>query len=446
MKKDLITAMKKLLFLLTLMLSPVVASAQTVSDVQNSGCTARARGAGHAESVPTIILKKEGSVLWVEVQNFISTCDTNDFIVKSSMNEGNDEVPCSLTINIFPVTGEEPVDCVCPYNVSFTVRDLEPNSFYLKCWWYEGMVELTEGKTYQATDGGSFSDTFEINGIYYELFANSKTATVVPSPDHYSGDIVIPESVTYNGDTYKVTSIGDWTFYDCSDLTSVTIPNSVTTIGENAFAFCSGLTSVTIPNSVTSIGKKAFYGCFGLTSVTIPNSITSIGSGVFQSCSGLTSIVIPNSVTSIGDNAFYSCSGLTSVTIGNSVTSIGDNAFAYCSCLTSVTIPNSVTSIGGSAFSDCSSLASITIPNSVTSIGSSAFYWFSCLTSVTIPNSLTSIDSNVFCGCASLTSITIPNSVKSISFGAFRRCYSLTSVTIPNSVTSIDIYAFNGCI
>ena len=437
--------MKKLLFLLTLMLSPVVASAQTVSDVQNSGCTARARGAGHAESVPTIILKKEGSVLWVEVQNFISTCDTNDFIVKSSMNEGNDEVPCSLTINIFPVTGEEPVDCVCPYNVSFTVRDLEPNSFYLKCWWYEGMVELTEGKTYQATDGGSFSDTFEINGIYYELFANSKTATVVPSPDHYSGDIVIPESVTYNGDTYKVTSIGDWTFYDCSDLTSVTIPNSVTTIGENAFAFCSGLTSVTIPNSVTSIGKKAFYGCFGLTSVTIPNSITSIGSGVFQSCSGLTSIVIPNSVTSIGDNAFYSCSGLTSVTIGNSVTSIGDNAFAYCSCLTSVTIPNSVTSIGGSAFSDCSSLASITIPNSVTSIGSSAFYWCSCLTSVTIPNSLTSIDSNVFCGCASLTSITIPNSVKSISFGAFRRCYSLTSVTIPNSVTSIDIYAFEYC-
>ena len=261
MKKDLITAMKKLLFLLTLMLSPVVASAQTVSDVQNSGCTARARGAGHVESVPTIILKKEGSVLWVEVQNFISTCDTNDFIVKSSMNEGNDEVPCSLTINIFPVTGEEPVDCVCPYNVSFTVRDLEPNSFYLKCWWYEGMVELTEGKTYQATDGGSFSDTFEINGIYYELFANSKTATVVPSPDHYSGDIVIPESVTYNGDTYKVTSIGDWTFYDCSDLTSVTIPNSVTTIGNNAFAFCVDLTSITIPNSVTSIGENAFEDC-----------------------------------------------------------------------------------------------------------------------------------------------------------------------------------------
>ena len=155
--------------------------------------------------------------------------------------------------------------------------------------------------------------------------------------DEYTGNVVIPEEVTYMNSIYKVTRIGNWTFYDCG-LISITIPNSVTSIGENAFAFCSCLTSVTIPNSVTSIGKKAFYGCFGLTSVTIPNSITSIGDYAFAHCSGLTSIVIPNSVTSIGDNAFYSCSGLTSVTIGNSVTSIEAGAFSECSSLTSVTI------------------------------------------------------------------------------------------------------------
>ena len=162
------------------------------------------------------------------------------------------------------------------------------------------------------------------------------------------------------------------TFDGCTNLTSVTIPNSVTSIS-GGFSGCSGLTSVTIPNSVTSIEGQAFYGCSGLTSVTIPNSVTSIGEFAFWGCSGLTSVTIPNSVTSIGHGAFLSCSGLISVTIPNSVTSIGSNAFDGCSGLTSVTIPNSVTSIGWYAFSSCSGLTSVTIGNSVTSIEGYAF-------------------------------------------------------------------------
>ena len=126
-----------------------------------------------------------------------------------------------------------------------------------------------------------------------------------------------------------MTSIGDYAFYECSGLTSVTIGNSVTSIGGYAFYECSGLTSVTIGNSVTSIGNYAFYRCSGLTSVTIPNSVTSIGDYAFW-CSGLTSVTIPNSVTSIGEYAFSGCDGLTSVTIGNSVTSIGNKVFEGC--------------------------------------------------------------------------------------------------------------------
>ena len=99
----------------------------------------------------------------------------------------------------------------------------------------------------------------------------------------------------------------------CSELTSITIPNSVTSIGGAVFENCSGLTSITIPNSVTSIGWYAFSGCSGLTSVTIPNSVTSIGGQAFYECSSLTSITIPHSVMSIGDQAFYGCSALTSV-------------------------------------------------------------------------------------------------------------------------------------
>ena len=288
-----------------------------------------------------------------------------------------------------------------------------------------------------------FSYTYQGKTLYYNI--TSSNTVQVANYNSVSGAVVIPSSVTNNGTTYSVTSIGYMAFYECSGLTSVTIPNSVTSIGADAFYECSRLTSVTIPNSVISIGNSAFAGCSSLTSVTIPNSLIHIGNYAFRSCSGLISITIPNSVTSIGKEAFYGCSSLTSITIPNSVTSIANYTFCRCSSLTSVTIPNSVTSIGEEAFYECSSLTSVTIPNSVTSIGDDVFFGCSSLTSVTIPNSVTSIGYRVFKDCTSLTSVTIPNSVTSIGNSAFSGCSSLTSVTIPNSVTSIGDHAFYGC-
>ena len=242
-----------------------------------------------------------------------------------------------------------------------------------------------------------------------------------------------------------VTSIGSSAFDGCSSLTSVTIPNSVTSIDGYTFYGCSSLASVTIPNGVTSIGDYTFYGCSSLTSVTIPDGVTSIDWATFYGCSSLTSVMIPEGVTSIGSDAFHECSSLISVTIPDSVTSIGAYAFKYCSSLTSVTIPESVTSIGGSAFSGCSSLTNVTIPEGVTSIGESAFYGCSSLTSVTIPDGVTSIGDYTFYGCSSLTSVTIPNGVTSIGSSAFYGCRSLTSVTIPEGVNSINWQAFYGC-
>ena len=235
------------------------------------------------------------------------------------------------------------------------------------------------------------SDT-QVDGIWYDFDSSTKTASVTyrgSAYSEYSGSVVIPETVTYNGTTYSVTSIGSYAFYGCSSLTSVTIPNSVTSIGDDAFNGCSSLTSVTIGESVTSIGNHAFSWCSSLTSITIPNSVTSIGSYAFFGCSSLTSVTIPNSVTSIGMEAFSNCSSLTSVTIGESVTNIGGFAFSGCSSLTSVTIPNSVTSIGGFAFSDCSSLTSITCKaENPPTVGSDAFYNVSKSIPVYVP-----------CGC-----------------------------------------------
>ena len=146
--------MKKLLFLFILMLlrtalNVVEAQGQelTISDKQNSGCLSRTRGyEDEEEPISTIILTKEGSILSVEAQNIISNCATSDFVVKSNISEGNDGSPCTLSVIVAPVTGELVADCLCPFNVSFTIHDLEPNSFYLDCLWYKGLVELTEGK------------------------------------------------------------------------------------------------------------------------------------------------------------------------------------------------------------------------------------------------------------------------------------------------------------
>ena len=262
----------------------------------------------------------------------------------------------------------------------------------------------------------SASAYVKIDGIYYDIYSD-KTAAVISGGEKYSGEVVIPSSITVKGQEYTVTSIGKSAFDDCSGLTSVTIPNSVTSIGDKAFNYCTGLTSVTIPNSVTSIGNSAFWGCSGLTSVTIPNSVTSIGGSVFSLCSKLEDIIIvnnmfvhlpetysghysiPENISQIIGGAFYNCRGLTSITIPNSVTSIGNSAFKGCSSLTSVTIPNSVTSIVTSAFSQCTGLTSVTIPNSVTSIGGWAFEFCTGLTSLTIPNSVTSIGSSAFDNC-----------------------------------------------
>ena len=341
-----------------------------------------------------------------------------------------------------------------------------------KAFAYDIAVENADGKT-----------------IYYNYYNNGTELEVTNSDgsySSYSGKIVIPETVTYMNRTRKVTSIG-FAFYKCSNLTSVTIPNSVTSIKEWAFKDCTGLTSVTIGNSVSLIEWEAFDGCTGLkkviisdiaawceitfdlsyhgtneqlacwsnplfyahhlfsdenteiTNLVIPNSVTSINRNAFCGCSGLTSVTIPNSVTSIGNYAFYGCSGLTSVTIGNNVTTIGQYAFYNCRGLTSVTIPNSVTSIGNSAFEGCSGLKSVTIPNSVTSLGSSAFRDCSGLTSVTIGNSVTSIGNSAFYGCSGLTSVTIGSGVKEIKYDAFN-CDNLATV-----ISKIETpFAING--
>lgn len=342
-------------------------------------------------------------------------------------------------------------------------------------------ISKTASKSYQLLFGRIFGMSSYNGGVateqYYASQKEYRTTHYIPSS---------LKSVTVTGGKLSYGA-----FYNCTNLSNVTIGSGVTSIGNSAFYGCTGLTSITIPDSVTSIGDSAFEKCTSLTSVTISDSVTTIPSYAFSYCSGLTSITIPDSVTSIGVAAFSDCYRLVEVynksslliTAGSSdegyvayyaknvytkeggsklstdengyviytegdqkilvayigtetefllpsyITKINQYAFYNCSGLTSIVIPDSVTSIGAYAFSDCSGLTNVTIPNSVTSIGNRAFQYCSGLTSITIPNSVTSIGEDAFLFCAGLTSVTIPKSVTSIGKSAFWGCRGLTSVT-----------------
>ncbi len=207
-----------------------------------------------------------------------------------------------------------------------------------------------------------------------------------------------------------ITSIGDYAFFDCSNLTGdLKIPSNVHSIGENAFGYCSGFNgSLTIENGVVEIKKYAFYHCKGFTgSLKIPNSVTYIGVYAFYDCAGFTGdLIIGDGVTTIERGAFSGCYRFKgTLKIGNSVTSIGEGAFTSCRGFTgSLIIPDSVTSIGQQAFSFCAGLnGSLIIGNGVTKIQSWAFENCTGIKKVIIGSGVTSVSNESFIRCNSVS-------------------------------------------
>ncbi len=326
--------------------------------------------------------------------------------------------------------------------------------------------------TWTLDDEGTLtiSGTGEMDNFLYISWACSEAPW-------YSVRSSIKEIIINNG----VTSVGACAFYCCTNLVSITLPDSLTRIDGEAFYCCTSLAFIEIPDGVESIGGCAFEGCITLTSINIPNTVTSIGDSAFRDCDKLVQFTIPDSVKSIYDLTFCSCDNLKTITIPDSITSIGYNVFSGCTSLTAITIPDSVTSIGEDAFSDCKSLVSvyitditswcnidfenvysnpllyadnlyingelatnIFIPDGVSVIPQ---YAFSCtnLISITISDSVTSIDESAFSDCTSLTAIEIPNSVTNIGEWAFQGCTNLISMKLPDGITSISAYTFCNC-
>ena len=258
-------------------------------------------------------------------------------------------------------------------------------------------------------------------------------------------EINIPGVYTADGKKYKIIGIAASLFYQCKDLESVTIPNSVITIGVDAFKSCLRLKSIIIPDSVKTIGEYAFHNNYTLETVTLGNSVETIGQYAFYECYTLKSIIIPDSVKTIGQYAFYNDHTLETVTLGNSVETIGNYDFRNCFKLKSINIPDSVKTIGEHAFENCYELQSINIPDSVTTIGERAFFYCDVLETVTLGNGLETIGKQTFSRCHVLKSIIIPDSVKTIETSAFYEDYALETVTLGNNLETIEKQAFEYC-
>ena len=274
------------------------------------------------------------------------------------------------------------------------------------------------------------------DGITYWI--NEKEA-VVAAADSSLTEANIPSSVEFEGNQYPVIKINDRVFSGNTNLTTVTLPESLTTLGGEAFRGCQSLKIVKIPSKVTAIPDHCFEGCSSLESVTIPDGVTTIGTDAFYKCKNLESVALPESLTTLGSRSFEFCKSLKTIKIPSGVTTIPFQCFNGCSSLESIAIPEGVTDIGNEAFSGCN-LNALTLPESLEKIGSWAFYYNRSLKSINIPAKVKTIEEWAFTYCG-LTELVIPEGVTTIGQRAFS-ANSLQKLTLPSTITSIGESAF----
>lgn len=333
---------------------------------------------------------------------------------------------------------------------------------------------------------------FAEDAIFYNIVSDN-TVEVTHAyrfAEDYSGDVVVPQTVTHGGTTYTVTGLGYEAFFDCYSLYTVSLPSTVTTLANYAFYDCYALTSVNVPEGVADINYCTFGECASLQSIILPSSVTWIAQNAFSGCSSLTSITcgattppmcsdsscfpsnaysnatlyVPSASLSsyqaasvwssfhniVGKNYHIESNGIYYIITGSNTASVTYKDTNYNSYSGSVTIPPTVThngvtytvtAIGRNAFRQSSGLTAVSIPGTITAIDYASFYKCTSLTSLTIPSSVVTIGEQVFRE-SGLTSISIGNHVTSIGRACFYKCEGLTNVTIPNNVTEIGALCF----
>ena len=429
------------------------------SEPISSGCLSQTRGAEES-ALPTIKLTKEGSILSVDLLNYSSNCGTTGFEVENRMIGGNNDTP-SVVISVVPVI-PAPMDCICPFNISYTVRGLEKNKFYLTCWWFDGQVELTEGEPlvleYKTED-------VVIDGLKYRLLKTSHQAKLLYQiPWNNEAEIIqIPSEVEYEGENYTVTTIVEELFGSNNTIKKIIIPKTIKNtefgsleeIPSNPFSSCLSLETIEVEEGspvfssvdgvLFSTDKKTLIGYPAGSpreSYTVPDGVKTAKIAAFFNSQHLKKIVLTNDMETLGLSVFGYGKNLEEVILSSNIKELPSYIFRNCKKLNSVFIPKGVTTIASSAFEGCISLESISLPESVATVGTAAFMGCTSLESATLSPNLKVIPTAMFRDCSKLAEVIIPFGITTIGNGAFAGCKAMRSFDLPESINYIDDYAF----
>lgn len=354
---------------------------------------------------------------------------------------------------------------------------------------------------------GAMAADFTVGGVSYNIISVGRQTCEVTSiggERYYSGDIVVPEKVvdSYDNTEYTVIAVGQKAFGYCTDLKSVTLPNTIQQFKRDAFSSCS-ITQLTIPSSVKYIGESCFWGA-KLTSITVPGSVDTIQNHAFRMCRALTSLTLDEGVKFVGNNAFNSCETLTEVKLPASLNSVGDHAFMGCEKLENITIPAGLKNYGGGLFEECALLkaigvdpasetfkaidgvlyskdgkilyeypygkvaetytveegteqiwdyafegntnfTSLKLAESTLGIGAYTFNAMENLTDIDLGKSLLKIGEHAFMDCRKVKAFNFPPTLREIASMAISRAYGISEIVLPNSVETLGDWAFFGC-
>ena len=299
---------------------------------------------------------------------------------------------------------------------------------------------------------------FEVDGIFYQIISEEDRTIAVTyegtnkySPDsYYAGEIIIPEHVSYSGNEYTVTRIGERAFMNCDSLTSVSLPESIERIEDSAFSSCYDLTEIRMPSKANHIGTGAFNSCKKLDSIRIPEGVTILYYTTFWGCTNLKSVILPNSLLTLENGVFVDCDSLSTITLPDSIVKIGNYTFGYCDALDSITIPASVTDVGTEPFGNCNKLKFLQVAegnpkydsrdrcNAIIETATNKLVVGCAAT--TIPEGITTIGTYAFCGYF-IPEIVLPASLETIEYMGIRECTFRSSLIIPEGVKRMDEYA-----
>lgn len=370
----------------------------------------------------------------VNERGFCSDCCNKKFIVKEGVlkSYASNEPVVVLPDNVRKISAEAFIGC--DYITSLTLSSVKiiENFAFKNC---VNLSEIVLSDSIESIGLCVFYNTKWYKNLNETLVLGNKLIKCKASEVNYvqTDDIKEIDAFAFSNSTSlksveltNITEIMDGTFYNCTDIEKIVLPDSLKKIGERVFYGCTSLTSIKLPSTVNFIDDSAFANCTSLVELEIPEAVTLISDAAFENCTSLKKIKLPSITTKIYHKTFFNCTALEEVVIPEKVIEIGDRVFENCHSLASVNISNDIKYLYHNTFFNCKSLKSIKLPENLLEINDKLFNGCDSLEEIVIPNTVTYIGENVFDNCANLSKLTIPDSVEFIGKNEFNNTPKIT--------------------